>query len=218
MRNTFNVAPEQFKKDLKNDELRFIPDHSAAYFKLPPLVECYWDILENNATKYWDDHKERIIPHQESFKSTYLKRVDTENYSDSVINGIKGRALRAYPSLVRESHFISVSNQILSKMDINATVMSETDLDMERGVDLALILNDVSFSISITKNDAPTDWSAIKEERKQGVTNPHPIRVVVNNNNTFSVGNGKNPLWLFRESKIKHTIKKCKTVVDGGEF
>lgn len=216
MRNTFNIAPKQFQKDLKDDELKFIPDRSAAHFKLPSLLECYWDMLGSNATKYWDDQKDRIIPHQEHFKRTYLKRVDTDSYSDSIINGIKGRALRAYPSLVRESHFISVSNQILSQSDLNATVMSETDLDMERGVDLALILDEVSFSISITKNDSPTDWSKIKEERKKGVTNPHPIRVVVNDNNTFSVGDGRNPIWLFKEEKIRNTIEKCKKVINSG--
>lgn len=214
MRNTFHINPEQFEKDLKNDTLKFIPDRSAAYYKLPSLVECYWDVLEENFEKYFDSEGQRIIPHQETFTQQYLKRVDSNQYSNSVMNGIRGRALRAYPSLVRESHFVSLTNVILANLQIDATIVSETDLDMERGVDLALIMEGTSFSISITKNDDATDWYAIKQERKQGIKNPHPIKVVVKQSNIYEVGKGKNPFWLFKPSKVEETIKKCKEVVE----
>jgi len=168
-------------------------------------------MIEENICELWQSNTKRVIPLQEEFCNYYLAihEEKIENYSDKVKQGIKGRLLRSYPSLVRESHFGALIGKLLSQKDASYTVLSETDIDMEKGVDLVLVVNGHPFSIKITKESNGTDWAKIKKERKSEVDNPHPIKVVVNSSNTYSIGQSENPMWLFKESTASELIENC---------
>jgi len=171
-------------------------------------------MIEENICELWQSNTRRVIPLQEEFCDYYLTqhKKKLENYSDNVKQGIKGRLLRSYPSLVRESHFGALIGRLLSQKDISYTVLSETEIDMAKGVDLVLIVDSCPFSIKITKESNGTNWTKIKKQRKAGVTNPHPIRVVVSSSNTYSIGRGNNPMWLFKKSTASNLIENCLSI------
>lgn len=220
MNNAFLIRPEKFEEDLQDLDLHFIGNFSAEFLSIPPMVETFWEMLHYNAEESWEDNEpSRIIPTQDEFTDKYLHehKGAFENLSDNRREGVRARVLKAYPSLVRESHFTSQVQKIAAQSSIPSTLLiANSRLDLGSGVDLAIQLNGCSFALKITKTDSQVDWEKIKEERKSDISVPHPITVIANENNTFEVGKGQK-LFLFREDVTKEVLMKCLEVSKGAE-
>lgn len=212
MKNVFHLSPEKFEEDLSDTDLRFIGNYSAEFLNIPPMLEDFWDIMYKRAVNVWEDNNNsRIVPKQDEFLQKYMDKHwrKFDEYSDNKQEGIRARVLKTYPSLVRESHFISQMQEISIQDGFPSTLLiSNSGLDMSKGVDLALQLNGVSFSIKITKTDSKTDWQEIKKQRKADIDTPNPVVVIANESNTFRVGNGEE-IFLFKRKTVRKVLEEC---------
>jgi len=176
------------------------------------MLEVYWDRIYTNAIQSWEENKGiNIVPSQAEFVQYYMNKHSDkfDKYSDNKQDGIRARVLKAYPSLTREAHFIALVNKLLIQEDFPYTlIISNSRLDMSKGVDLALRLNGCSFSLKITKTDSTTDWQEIKKKRKANVTTPNPIVIIAHENNTFKVGDGEK-IFLFKEETVRKVLDEC---------
>lgn len=218
MKNIFNLHPQKIELDLQDVDLNFSANYSAEFLDIPPMLEAFWELLYRNAQNSWEENRrKKIVPSQDEFTDDYLARHSErfEKLSENKREGVRARVLKTYPSLVREFHFLSSVNYISIKHDFPCTLqISNSWLDMSKGVDLALQMQGTSFSIRITKTDSSTDWESIKEKRKSDVSIPHSITVVASDENTFWVGSGE-PIYLIKKQTVKDVLSECHEVASG---
>lgn len=210
MINLFYIRPEKIEEDLKNLNLRFKSNYSAEFLNIPPMLDRYWSLLQKRAEATWQaNYDGRIVPLQEEFLDSYMEEHDFSSYSPNKVEGIKTRVLKTYPSLTRELHFISNINLVAAQNDFPCTLqMSNSGLDLSKGVDLAIQLNGVSFSLRITKTDSNTDWEEIKADRKSDIDVPNEITIVAHSGNTFPIGQGEK-LYLIEREVAKNALEQC---------
>ena len=218
MKNVFHISPKKFEEDLSDTDLNFSSNYSAEFLNIPPMLEVYWDRIYTNAIQSWEENKGiNIVPSQAEFVQYYMNKHSDkfDKYSDNKQDGIRARVLKAYPSLTREAHFIALVNKLLIQEDFPYTlIISNSRLDLSRGVDLAIQINGVSFSINITKTDSSTDWQKIKAKRKEEVDNPHSVTVVAEEENTFEIGHGET-LFLIKQETVRETLEQCVDIAQG---
>jgi len=102
--------------------------------KLPMFVDTFYKIVVES-TK---------IPEQKEFVNKYLEECHSiigKDLNDSIKAGIEARALRTYPSLVRDVIF----NKYISEHCENLVVKYNIRLDVEEGIDMMLETKDGKY-------------------------------------------------------------------------
>ncbi len=89
------------------------------------------------------------VPYQEQYWRAYAKHnrdwFDSVRPSNEIIEGLKARAFRTYPSLMRDLHFA----KLVSEQNYFDEVIYNQDLDIKRGVDLLLKKDGKVFAVNL---------------------------------------------------------------------
>ena len=105
--------------------------------KLPMFVDAFYDFVLVNNT----------IPNQEDSFAHYLE-FNREFFNNlnrpELKSGIKARAFRTYPSLIRDIYF---NKYIFERLGNKCEVIYNTKLDIEEGIDLMIVTNKGIYGI-----------------------------------------------------------------------
>ena len=89
------------------------------------------------------------VPYQEQYWRAYAKHnrdwFDSVRPSNEIIEGLKARAFRTYPSLMRDLHFAKL---VMNKNYFDVVIYNQ-DLDIKRGVDLLLKKDGKVFAVNL---------------------------------------------------------------------
>jgi hypothetical protein len=147
--------------------LRFYPQdkndpdyHLAENKKMPSFVMAFYRGIDNRF-----NHK-RVFTQIEFWN--FYKKVYTfffsKPYSFNLLQKFEGRALRTYPSLVRDLHFMLY---VKEKLGIE-NVIYNTQLDKDIGIDLIIKNDDKLFGIKLmTSTDRSEKYKKIKDNLRQ---------------------------------------------------
>lgn len=110
---------------------------------LPMFVPAFYNFILNT----------NKIPNQEEFYN-YYRKCNISYYKKlnrpDLDSGIKARAYRTYPSLVRDIYF---NKYIEEKIGTKCQIIYNTELDIEEGIDLMIITSKNKYGICFfTKN------------------------------------------------------------------
>jgi hypothetical protein len=122
-----------------------------------------------------------------------------ERYS---VEGLKARALRTYPSFVRDIHFY----YFLLESGEFETVKYSIYTDYYKGIDILIIKNNVTYGVSILVN---TDRSAaykVLKEKRHNYRDVKEIKLQVN----FSDLDQKGNFYLLGEKQLNYLLAKIK--------
>ena len=129
-----SLTSAEIQNTVSSFRLRFPQERNQEVewrIQLPMFVDAFYDYI----IKY------QTIPDQETFFQHYLSFnkafFDKLNRPD-LESGIKARAFRTYPSLVRDVHFNKFIEERLGNL---CCVLYNTKLDIEEGIDLMIATN-----------------------------------------------------------------------------
>lgn len=94
-------------------------------------------------------YEKNTVLNQVDFYNYYLyqnkKYFDDNNFESSILDGLKARVFRTYPSLVRDLHF-----SLFVKENIeNAHIVYNRKLDVEEGIDLLIKYDEMYYGINL---------------------------------------------------------------------
>lgn len=124
--------------------------------RLPMFVDAFYVYLTKNQS----------IPSQEDFFTYYLEfnRGYFENLNrPDLLSGIRARAFRTYPSLVRDIYF---NKYIEERLGNRCQIIYNTRLDIEEGIDLMVITSKNNYGVCFfTKTRRAYTGRKAKEHR-----------------------------------------------------
>lgn len=161
------LSSEQIRNMVASYSLKFyqVRDKEAEWgVKFPPFIRAFYNFV----------YKWKRIPRQEEFFDFYLSYYspffDENNFSQKLMNGLKYRAFRAYPSFVRDIYF----NKLLEEQLQQYKVFYNIKTDLRNDVDALLIKDGRYWSACLytdTKNgDKARDIKDNRHERFSNVT------------------------------------------------
>lgn len=140
-----SISSDEIKCLVSTYRLTFLPDRNKEVewgIKLPMFVDAFYDYVVVYQT----------IPAQEEFFEYYLDYnkdyFNNLNRPDLEI-GIKARAYRTYPSLVRDIYF---NKYIQEKLGTRCQIIYNTKLDIEEGIDLMIITSKGIYGVCFYTN------------------------------------------------------------------
>lgn len=117
-----------------------------------------------------------------------------------ILEGLKARIYRTYPSLVRDLHFSLFVNEKFEE----ARVIYNRKLDVEEGIDLLIKLKDKFYAINLfTDTTRAHIGREIKKSRHTPFENVQYVELPVKFNGSFICGN----FFLYGEAELNE-IKK----------
>src|SRR5690554_4897780 len=136
------LTVSQIEHQIRNFELSFstVRNRDVEWkMKFPMFVPAFYNfVLIKNS-----------IPTQNEYWSHYLlvnsRWFELEKLSSVHLNGLQARVFRTYPSLIRDIHF---SKYVYSQLN-QCIVIYNQKLDIEEGIDLLVIHNDVYFAFNL---------------------------------------------------------------------
>ncbi len=135
-----SLTSAEIKEAVTNYSLTFSQERNKEVewgIKLPMFVDAFYDYI---VTK-------EEIPTQEAFFEYYLEFnkpfFDNLNRPD-LESGIRARAYRTYPSLVRDVYF---NKYIEERLGSQCQIIYNTQLDIEEGIDLMIITRGNNYGI-----------------------------------------------------------------------
>lgn len=110
--------------------------------RFPVFLYAFYDFLQ----------KHQYIPKQEEFYHCYLHDnasfFSSSQIDSEIMSGLRARIFRTYPSLVRDIHFaLFIKNTLPLE-----TVIYNQSLDVEDGIDLIIIHNEIPYAINLYTN------------------------------------------------------------------
>lgn len=161
--------------------------------RLPMFVPSFYDfIIVNN-----------IIPTQEQFYEKYL--LDNkdffvqQNFSEEFMYGLRARAYRTYPSLVRDVCFNKYVQEHLSGYDVVYNIA----LDIEEGIDLMLSKSGKHYAVSLyTNTNRAYVGRAAKVHRHNKFDNVEYIEFPVDFKGSLHAGD----FFLYGEKEYRNLI------------
>ena len=112
-----------------------------------------------------------LIPAQEVFFDYYISEnthfFKTNRFSQDVLDGLKARIFRTYPSLVRDIHFA-----IYLKEQLQETIVYNIKLDVEEGIDILVVNKGIIWGVNLFAHTKKgIDSRAIKNHRHEKFSN-----------------------------------------------
>jgi len=142
-----NLSSRQVEQQVKGYSLVFLKDRNNVVewgMKLPMFVPSFYKYVTKNS----------YIPSQEEFYGRYVNDnkewFEKRDDSESILKGIKARAYRSYPSIVRDIHFALVVKE-RSGFD---SVIYNYDTDIKDGIDL--VIRNKGYSLSANSHVTKT--------------------------------------------------------------
>ena len=166
--------------------------------KFPMFVNAFYDYIIKYST----------IPAQQPFFDYYLSFnkafFDEKNFDAAILDGLKARVFRTYPSLVRDVYFNKYVKENL--LDIN--VIYNITLDISEGIDLMIEAGTIFYAVNLyTRTSRACDARNIKQNRHQPFVNVNYIDLPVDLNNNLRCGD----FFLYGCSEFA-SIKKHITI------
>lgn len=140
------------------------------------------------------------IPTQETFYANYLELNKTyfaqNKHTQEILTGLKARAYRTYPSVVRDIHFSLYMREILNT---TTTVVYNLQLDIEEGIDVMLIHNEAFYGVNLyTQTNRAVSSRTIKEHRHEKFSNVRYVELPVPFNGSIQCGQ----FFLYGEREL----------------
>ena len=157
------------------------------------LTPFYKYVYNNNRVLKQDDFYNYYLSENKIF-------FDTNKFSAEILEGLKARIYRTYPSLVRDLHF---SLLVQEKIE-DAKVVYNRKLDIEEGIDLLIKLNDILYAINLYTDTARAHIGREKKvSRHTPFDNVKYVELPVNFKGSLKCGN----FFLYGETELNQ-IKK----------
>lgn len=162
--------------------------------KFPQFVRAFYNFI----------YKYGKVPTQAEFFEFYLKinaaYFQNAGLSSVIIDGLKARVFRTYPSLVRDFHF----NKKLSELLPDYEIVYNSDLDIEHDIDTLLIRDGHYWAACLytqTKRaNIAREW---KEYRHEHFSNVEYIEFPVKLDDNNKLGD----FFLYGENELKTLLK-----------
>lgn len=188
-----SLTSDEIKEVISKYKLTFLQERNAEVewkMKLPMFVDAFYEyIISFNK-----------IPNQEEFYNYYLfyNKVFFDNLRQTNLQtGIKARAYRTYPSLVRDIHF---NKFIEEKLGSKCQIIYNTQLDIEEGIDLMIITSKNNYGICFfTKTRRAYIGRNAKKNRHTLFDNVKYIEMPINFQGSVNAGN----FFLYGEEEYK---------------
>jgi hypothetical protein len=141
---------------------------------------------------------------QSQFYEYYLTEnktfFDANKFDVEILEGLKARIYRTYPSLVRDLHFSLFVNEKIEE----AQIVYNRRLDVEEGIDLLIKLKDILYAINLFTDTARAHIGREKKvSRHTPFDNVQYVELPVKFNGSFKCGN----FFLYGEAELNQ-IKK----------
>lgn len=111
-------------------------------------------------------YQNKRVIEQRQFYEYYMSEnkdfFDKNKFSDDILNGLKARIYRTYPSLVRDLHF----SAFLKENFKDATVIYNRKLDVEEGIDLLIVHDNNYWGINLYTNTRRAHIGRAKKETR----------------------------------------------------
>lgn len=158
--NAFNVNGKSFIPSYEELCEQINSHPKLVFFKdvdeeegLPPFVPNFYKYLVNNGR----------IPTQEEFYQYYVSR-HKKKVADK---DIKGRAYRAYPSIIRDIHFAAMLRHMNEEQNFADEVKYSSVLDMQYDADVMVTKGDKHVGICLFTNDRKSYDNRKKKQVKR---------------------------------------------------
>lgn len=107
------------------------------------LIPFYKYVYVNNNVLNQNDFYEYYLSENKKF-------FDENKFEAEILEGLRARIYRTYPSLVRDLHFSLFVNENIKE----AQIVYNRKLDVEEGIDLLINLNDILYAINLFTDTA----------------------------------------------------------------
>jgi hypothetical protein len=188
--------------DLINEDLRTLAytgngriiDNDIEKSKFPPFAQVFYFLI----------YQLRKISSEELFFSRYLEWIDAKNITSKdfvyqgktlSIEGLQGRLLRTYPSLIRDLHFYYLLLESKQFDKVNYSLSQ----DFYDGIDISILYLEKSYGISIHINTKRGCEYKILKQKRHNYENIEEIIFNVNFTDLNKIGN----FYLLGETHIK---------------
>lgn len=190
------LESEEIENQIINYDLTFSNiknDFVEWRMKFPMFLNSFYQSVYDTNT----------IPTQSDFWSTYLIKNESffneKSFSESTIEALKARAYRAYPSLVRDIHFV---HYVKENMRDSRVIYNRT-LDVEEGIDFMIVKNDKNYAVNLfTSTARAIQARAKKENRHKKYDNVIYIELPVNFMGSYSCGK----FFLYKEQEYNNLL------------
>ncbi len=144
---------------------------------------------------------------QEEFWKYYLSEnkefFSTNNFSQTILDGLKARVYRTYPSLVRDIHFAT----FLKKEFTESEIIYNRKLDVEEGIDVLIVYADRYWGINLYTNTKRAHQGRKKKEsRHTKFENVNYIELPVDFKGSVVCGK----FFLYGEKEYKEILSALK--------
>lgn len=142
------------------------------YRRYPPFLIGFYQSI------FWLDNT--LVPTPEQFWNMYYKlfRNDIKDYE---VDGVRGRSMRSYPSLVRDYHFFILCKESKLLENVNYSVIDDLN-----GVDLSIKYKGNNFKIHLFVDTSRSNY----------------FRTIKNNRHSFDMYDIDLPLQLSVKNKV----------------
>lgn len=137
-----SLSSDEIKKKIASYHLSFLRVHNKTVewgMKLPMFARAFYAFIFN----------ENDIPTQEQFFDYYIQfnndYFSKANLGKDIMDGLKARAYRTYPSLIRDVCF----NKYVQEHISGYTATYSLDLDISEGIDLMLSSGDKHYAVNL---------------------------------------------------------------------
>ncbi len=186
-----NLSVELIENQIKDYELIFsnIKNDSVEWkMKFPIFLNSFYKRI----------YESKCVPKQSEFWDDYIRYnvrfFEKNNYSDNIMNALKARAYRAYPSLVRDLHFMHYVKENLTQ----TKVIYNRKLDVNEGIDLLIVRNDLNYAINLfTATSRSFQGREKKEKRHKVYDNIKYINLPVDFRGSYVCGK----FFLYKEDE-----------------
>lgn len=191
------LSYNEMVRPLKDYKMKFSPIHNIDAewnIHFPILVRPFYAFIYRN-------HR---IPEQQEYVSYYLTEnrsfFENEEFDHKVIEGLKARLLRTYPSLVRDICF----NRYVKDHAIGYKTIYNISLDVERDIDLMLYKGQNYYGVCLyTKTKRALYSRTKKTNRHVRFSNVNYIEILKDFKGSMQIGD----FFLYGEQEYKELME-----------
>ena len=193
-----SLSSDEIKEIVRNHKLRFINvknDVVEWNLRLPVFARPFYAYI----------YRKNNIPTQEEFYEYYvrcnLEYFKDNNFSDDILEGIKARAFRAMPSLLRDLCFNKYVYENLPCSDVVYDII----LDIQEGIDLLIHKKNGIYAVCLyTNTKRAYEGRKAKENRHKQFDNVKYIEFPV----TFTPSHSVGDYFLYGEEEYNNLLTR----------
>lgn len=195
-----SLSSEEMKERIASFRLSFLNIHNETVewgMKIPMFARPFYVYI----------FRKNDIPTQEGFFNYYMlfnKDFFSDNsFDDDIIDGIRARAYRAYPSLIRDVIF----NKYVKENIVGYSALYSLDLDINEGIDLMLSNQQNNYAVNLyTATKRAYTGREMKQFRHVPFENVTYVEFPVIFENSHKVGD----FFLYGEKEYNDLIERIR--------